>query len=400
MTDSEVTSCLKVAVLSDLHAYDKCGEDEDSSPSYLCTSDAPDKQPTSSLKQLIRLENLTADLLLCPGDLGDKARPAGIAHGWREVHDIATALSASTVVGTVGNHDVDSRFSYSDHDPKGYLQSLIPPFPFPDEDLNDRFWSRNFVLIEQSQYRLLVLNSSAFHGGNPDEIAYGRVSERTLGRLITVLKASRARPVNLLLCHHHPHKHMELNLGEFDEMRGGALLLEQLGSGQFGDWLVIHGHKHHPKLAYAAGGASSPIIFSAGSLCAKLYAQLGTRVRNQFYILEFPIDQLPSRGFIGSFKAWDWFSGIGWQIARRVGSGLPGYGGFGYRGNLKILAHRLAKLIETGPIGWNRVTEEFWELEHLLPDDLEALFATLSREFQIEVLRDPNDLPRQLGYAR
>ena len=44
------------------------------------------------LLKLIRDEKLKADVLLCPGDIGDKADPAGIEYGWKALHRVAEAL--------------------------------------------------------------------------------------------------------------------------------------------------------------------------------------------------------------------------------------------------------------------------------------------------------------------
>jgi 3',5'-cyclic AMP phosphodiesterase CpdA len=393
---------LTIGILSDLHVFDRCGPDEKSEPSHLCTlapQDAPTQHPICGLQDLIAQHTLKADLLLCPGDLGDKARPDCIAYGWNAIHQIAASLGTSDVVGTVGNHDVDSRYKFSDHDPKGFLQSLKPPFPLPTANDNDMFWSRNFAVVERDAYRLVCLNSSAFHGGKEGEHLRGRVSDRTLDALCAFLNTAAAKPVNILLCHHHPHKHSEANLGEYDEMLGGQLLLQRLGSGRYGEWLIVHGHKHHPKLSYAAGTSSAPIIFSAGSLCAKLYAELGSLCRNQFYIVRLPYTQFDQYGLVGTLEAWDWITGLGWQRARPVGSGLPGYGGFGFRGNLQPLARRITPIVKASPTDWYDLVRTVPELEFLLPEDRVALFDRLRTEESVEVLFDPEGRPRQLGVA-
>jgi hypothetical protein len=67
----------------------------------------------------------------------------------------------------------------------------------------------------------------------------------------------------------------------------GQFLLDLLAYDSNGDWVVLHGHKHCPKISYAAGGVTSPIVFSCGSIGAKLYPELNGNVRNQWYLLEF-----------------------------------------------------------------------------------------------------------------
>ncbi len=393
---------LTIAVISDLHAFDSVGADEKTEPSHLCTNASPgvhSQHPTRALEAMIVSESLAANLLLCPGDLGDKARPAAISYAWSEVNRIATRMHASEVVATVGNHDIDSRFNYSDHDPKGFLQTLTPPFPLRVEPANDRFWSRNYAVLERTDYRLLVLNSSAFHGGKPDEINHGRISERTLDAIKRDLSDSETNQLTILLCHHHPHKHSEFKLGEYDEMLGGQLLLTALGSGEYGEWFILHGHKHHPKICYAARGSNAPVIFSAGSLCAKLYPELGIVARNQFYMIRFPVTEFGTMGLVGTFEAWDWITGKGWQRAGRTGSGLPGRGGFGFRSNIDLLANEVSKAVNGETMEWETLLASMSKLRYLIPADLEILITRLKTQHGIRVLTSPEGDLEQIGMA-
>src|SRR5438309_6514993 len=104
---------LKVAVVSDLHAHDSKDIDTSTWPSHLRISlpeSEPSKHPISALTQLIQTENLTADLLLCAGDMGDKAQQAGIQYAWKTIHQLGGKLGARLVAATSGNHDLDSRY--------------------------------------------------------------------------------------------------------------------------------------------------------------------------------------------------------------------------------------------------------------------------------------------------
>ena len=393
---------LVIAVLSDLHAYDRIGDDETMEPSHLCTNStelAPGKHPIKGLLALIDEKHLRADLLLCPGDLGDKARPSGIEYGWTALHEIGEKLGAKLVAATVGNHDIDSRFTYCDHDPKGYLQSLQPPFPLPNEGKNDQYWARGFTIEEQEHYRLVVVNSCAFHGGNESELSHGRFSDRTRDKLRALLDGMKnPKPINLLLCHHHPHKQAEINLGDYDEMAGGQLLLELLGSGRYGDWLVIHGHKHHPKITYAAGTTiSTPVVFSAASLCAKLQSEISNRTRNQFHILKLPYSEFPRMGFVGTFESWDWLTGMGWQRAGQTGMGLPGFGGFGFRGIRQPLIQKIVSAVGSGFLTWDALRATVPELDFLLPDDRSIIFDFIKVNHQIQVQFGDDGRPLQVG---
>lgn len=217
---------LTLFILSDLHAFDG-SQKHDSLPSFFDISKPESSgadNPIRDLKSLIRTgEGIHADYLVCCGDLGDKALPHATERAWKELQEIRTLLNAKQVVATVGNHDVDSRHQHNDHDAKGVLLDLLPGFPFADGDQNCHFWTHHFAAFRDhaTDVRFVVLNSSAYHGEKADEYAHGRVSERTRRRLKAMLEREPKPPLNILICHHHPHKHSELDLGDYDDMCGG-----------------------------------------------------------------------------------------------------------------------------------------------------------------------------------
>jgi hypothetical protein len=396
---------MQIAVLSDIHAYSEIvGPAE---PSHLRVSMKelqPSTHPITALLQRIRQDHLTADLLLSAGDMGDKAQEEGIKYAWSAIHRIAAALGASLVGATPGNHDLDSRHlqGEQDPDPKGLLQDLVPSFPTGDRALDDRFWSQNFVLIESEGFRLLVLNSCAYHGGDVAEIDYGRVTSRTLSRIDASLQTSQIRPINIMLMHHHPMQHEEIGLGAGDVMKQGQLLLAMLGRGQYGEWLVVHGHKHHPKLSYGGGTSAGPVVFSVGSLCATLYRELQTHARNQFYIVTIDPVNVPLYGLVGRIRAYDWTSGIGWQPAGSR-SGLPAECGFGYRTNPHTLARTIADRLQIDlaldrSANWSRLLSLFPQVDFLIPSDLDLLLRQLSNH-HVDVMLNAGGVPYQVGLS-
>jgi hypothetical protein len=390
------TKLIQIAIASDLHVHD---EDGDNSPSHLrvgAEEGNPGRHPIVGLQKLVDTHHLKADLLLCPGDLGDKASRKGIQYAWKMLHQLKVSLSATDLLATVGNHDIDSYGKNTEFDPRGYLQSLTPLFPIDSEHDYDRFWSRHFTVFETNEMRVVVLNSSAFHGydlrGQKDEHQHGRISEFTREQIKHALKNSNTKPINVLMCHHHPHQHSELDLKEHDVMHGGQSLLDLLGSGDFGEWLVVHGHKHHPKISYAAGTASSPIVFAAGSLCANLFKTVQASARNQFYLLSFDLEEIERTGLVGTFRAWDWIVDTGWVQASN-GSGLPASGAFGSRSKPVQLAKKIAALV-TGPImKWSELLAVCPDVVHVIPSDLKTILRSLHTDFGIGSSKDENDSP-------
>jgi hypothetical protein len=202
--------------------------------------------------------------------------------------------------------------------------------------------------------------------------------------------------VNILVCHHHPHKHPDILGPDYSDMEGGSDLLSLLGTGEYGNWIVIHGHKHQPRICYAAGTASSPIVFSAGSLSAVLYPELQTTARNQFYLLEFPCSHFGEFGFVGMFRAWDWSHGAGW-IKARTGSGLPGLGGFGYRSDITKLAASVANAVRTPFSTWDELKVTLPELAYVLPGDLELLKKKLGGDHALRFESNEDGIPIHIG---
>ena len=164
-SDHKNDSILKLVVISDMHAWDE--ENKKEVGSWLKMGqpeNIPDQHPIIGLLDLIKEEEIKADYLLCCGDLADKANPKALIYAWEQVIKLKKAIYAKQVFATSGNHDVDSRYKYNDHDAKGTLQSLVPLFPIEREPLNDKYWAKNYVIIDKHNCRFVILNSSAYHG--------------------------------------------------------------------------------------------------------------------------------------------------------------------------------------------------------------------------------------------
>jgi hypothetical protein len=80
-------------------------------------------------------------------------------------------------------------------------------------------------------------------------------------------------------------------------MRAGDDLIQLLEESSPNQWLVIHGHKHYPKLQYARGtSGDAPVILSAGSTAAVAYPIYGPDGRNQVHLIEIDVDEAARLG--------------------------------------------------------------------------------------------------------
>lgn len=398
---NHVKKLLTIAVASDLHAYRQTDDGKLTyRPSKLCLSETeenPLSHPFAGLSALISKDNLTADIFLCPGDMTDRAAPEGVKYSWAQIHKAGEQLGAKLTTATVGNHDLDSRGATFAEEPKELLQQLDPMYPLPDENLNNEYWANNFTLFQGINYSLLLLNTCAKHNSK-DEWDRGYITKHTLKKLADKISAAPQKEINILLCHHHPHQHSELSLGDMDVMRNGQLLIDALALN--GNWLVIHGHKHHPKISYAAGGASSPIVFAAGSFSGNFEPEAETRTRNQFHLVD--IVQLSDKPYAlhGMIRSWNWAVGCGWLKATGGVTGMPPTAGFGARLHPAELAKIVAsKMVKSKLKKWGELCQSIPELNYQLPQDYEHFKKILKKDFLLSVEEDQG-APSQVGVAK
>lgn len=377
----------KVAVVSDIHAYTNTPTGS-SAPSHLKANDVSKpvtQHPMLLLHALIQEQGINADYLICPGDLCDKADTQAAQYAWTELEKLASILQVKRFFSVTGNHDLDSRYlTPSTVDPKDALRALRPPYPVPgsgNDSANNSYWLDHFAFLTDINVRTLLLDTCGTHGQQKDEMEHGRIGVPALQRIHKHLQSdSGAWAINLAICHHHPQQHSELELGEYDFMRDGQQFLQLIGSGEFGSWIVIHGHKHHPKITYAAGGNTSPVVFSAGSFSVLLDPQHGSQ-QNTFHLLEIESDVVGST-LRGQVRTFEFDFGRGWRPAHDD-SAIPYHAGFGFRGNLQELAASLAAAIPDNHKTISELANQFPDLQYLLPSDRAYLFDTLRKRYGI-----------------
>lgn len=390
---------LRMAVLTDIHAF---SGSEGAAPSWINLAEDQSNatiNPFAGLHTKIAQDaSMRADIVICCGDMGDRASPEGQQYVWQEINKLKDALGASQVLGTAGNHDMDSRFSNSKFDARGQLQALNPPFPVAQNDRWLEYWARNFTVVTTGGARFVLLNSSAYHGyqkdKSPPEYLQGRVSDRTLDSLLSQLKSEGKAAANVLVCHHHPLRNDQIKVEDYSEMQNGDRLINTLIDAKAGPWLIIHGHKHLPRILYAPGGNVAPTIFSAGSFSAKLYPEYGGKARNEFYIvdLEIPGAIGSVSSLRGSVSTWQWTYGNGWDKPKS-GHGLGVAAAFGARIDIAEEATKLAAALKATHAGssvtWDMVCAGNKELKHLIPEDFETFLDHLKSDHGLKPLYEP-----------
>lgn len=404
---------LRLAVISDLHIHHDVKTYADNS-NYVQNMPSNDYRinPVVALNELIDRRQLTADYLVCCGDITDKAHPGALAHGWDVLGEIADRLKAKTVLGSAGNHDVDSRFSYSKYDAKGNAMRLQPDFPVADRALANQYWSRHYCIIRGANYQIVLLNSAAYHGEGAafpitrrdsdthertastakPEYFHGRVSDETIASLEQDL-AGHNYPVNILVCHHHPTRIDAVPDDDYSAMENGEALVALLSEPGRGKWVIIHGHRHVAVVQRPGGSApnAGPLAFCAGSFGKVLPA--GWPSQNQFYTLDILTDpNSVGQSLACEFNAWTWIrNGSGWQPSR-FDEKLPGRGGFGYVGEVNALAAQVdGLLVPTSPaMTYEQVVASVPSLRYLAPGDWQHLKASLTG-LNVRISEDSDD---------
>ncbi len=397
---------VKIAVLSDLHV----GNNDHNSYLTVGTHDTPQENPFEALKEFTKSESIDADILICCGDMADQADTAGQMYAWNHIHDLSNTLKVEKIFGTVGNHDMLSRGD--SYDPKGSLQKLMPYFPNEDENYCDRYWARNFAFSEFGEnVRLLNINSCTFHGyGNKDlkEYEHGRISQFTIDKIESHLKGyvskGKEYNVNIAFFHHHPIKWNHRSIDDYSEMDGGDQLLQLLSKSEYGNWIIIHGHRHWPNIQIApSSGSNPPIIFSAGSFSSKRLVIEGGSAQNQFYIIEICTNPMDTHdlSIAGKIYAWNWAYGVGWREAPYP-DGIPYGCGFT---NSNTTAQILAKHIdEYGKqelfFSWDDLLQKMPILNFTLPKAIKEISTILETKYNYKISYDALHWPSQFSKQR
>lgn len=371
---------MRVLVVSDIHAFTKEREGG-SAPSYVKVGDG--KSSSVQFETLVNSGGFPDfDIVLTPGDLGDRADPACVKFAWDFLNNVATSKKKAFVLGTTGNHDVDSRNMHSDFDVKGSLLGLTPIYPcsggrecLVHKDDFERqlwFWAKNVYLHSTEKCRFVVMNSSAYHGMGREnqEFRHGRVSQHTIDAIKDALKLddeARAKKnvpspkINILVCHHHLEKDGDIDDEDYSEMKGAHALADFLSDSTFGRWMVIHGHRHRARL-YHKGGGTGPIVLSAASFGATRDRDYSNTSPNQAHLIEFDFDAMEKHGYYpaGRISSWTWAKSTGWHHKNAPNGGLPPITGFGYRDSIDRLAREISDLLAEANTGveWNSLRQK------------------------------------------
>lgn len=364
---------LDIAVMSDLHCKYGANLTLVQTQTYL-TTDLEllpiSKHPVEALKKCITDFNLSADLLLCPGDITDKVDKQGLLSGWNFIKEVQQSIGNPKLFATVGNHDIDSRGSHSTGHPFTLLKQLeVKGYPTSDSFANTSYWSNHFCVICDSDYCLLLFNSCYSHT-DANSAKSCLIDHITIEKINEELSKVSELDMKFKICmlHHHPqhHSNFDLQFSDADFVENGDRLVALLNKFDFN--IVIHGHKHEPKLRYD----DTIPVFASGSF-SSLMNIIDIKADNTFHMIRL------ERSGLGTIRSWVYGPTKGWT--QSDGTYFPCTTGFGAKKSPREIADDCEALISvnsSGMINYQSLIQSVPDLPYLVPSEQDKLIELLS----------------------
>jgi len=376
------TEDLIIAIVSDLH----CRHGKESQISTHLYTELPrnpkEHHPVESLKLLIKKDNITSDILLCPGDISDKADDQGLSTGWGFISEISKELNSYFYTSSVGNHDVKSRDT-SNKNPFSYITSFNDDFPINDGALKDSFWSteKSYFVYEDEKFILLNFNSSYNHIDKENALL-SKITDEIISKMKhELLEKKIGNKYLIALFHHHPkpYANIEQLYKDGDIIDRGDKLLEMLNELNFD--LVIHGHKHIPKLDFFI---SRLPVFCSGSFSSLMNIK-DVSGKNTFHLIKLSKKSGFTQGLINT---WEYTKGHGWMKAVND-IFFPWTTGFSKKLDLDDLESKIANWLskKEKPLGYfSELVEDIEGINYLIPNEQDELTKKLLINHSIEFI--------------
>jgi len=367
---------MKICIISDLHC--RYQRDVNSPSDTLLFSNMPripiSQNPVVSMLKIIDDDTIKTDVLLCLGDLGDRADEQGIISAWQSVDEIQRKLEVQHKLGIPGNHDINSR-SQDGRDAFAFIKAFHEGFPTNDESLNASFWSDGFCIQILDSTLYLLLNTVYDHS-DAIKAAESNISVATIEKIKGKLQKLVTSEIKFKICmlHHHPIKHSNIqNYKDSDSLERGDVLLALLNEFHFN--IVLHGHKHQPRINEENGLP----VFAVGSFSSFANLQ-GTGLHNMFHVVELFED---SRG--GIIHSWEYNVRNGWS--KNLNKHFPPQIGFGASMDLDETAKKIQDIVATDskPKFYSEILEEIPDLKFLIPDKLTQLGSIMKNKYRLAV---------------
>lgn len=383
---------LKIAVMSDLHCKHGGGNSVSDTQTFLTTDldlKPINRHPIEAIKKTINDEKIEADILVCPGDISDRIDKAGLFTGWKFVQEVGQELGAKKIIATVGNHDVDSRKKYENPHSFDLVKQLSDKgYPTFDTSLNTYYWANDFCVVQDSNIVIVNFNSCCSH--TDEKGALNCVIKRdTVDQIEAELSSINdlKGKFKIFLLHHHPihHSNFDLRFRDSDFVQNGDYLLEVLEKFYFD--IVIHGHKHEPKLRVVG---KLP-VFSSGSFSSMMNI-IDIGAQNTFHLIT--MDNVNKTGTVDT---WGYGPVSGWS--RKGSTFFPSVTGYGAKRSVEDIADLCDELYNGSHnqfIKFDELSKQIPDIKHLLPIDQIKLNDILLSKYKLKIFPSLYDMEKIL----
>lgn len=335
---------MKIAIVSDLHIGDGAR-----SPDFMVNSsaDIPNGKFLEKFCKFIADNELSADYLIVPGDITNRAEVAEFKLGSKIIEAIADELkvSSTNIIFTPGNHDSSweqiDRARDDGVNPENRCQyALLPMLQDKTLIFNKQLRSADGCFDEPPFFAtwsfddaIFICINSSVSISRDDSHKSGSVSSEQIAAINSWLERNKdviADKLKVAVVHHHPINYHDTTFTAPDvtALQNSIGLLDLLSSFSFD--LFIHGHKHIPRFYPFANAIGCPInLICAGSFSARLPEDWYGTVGNMFHLLEIHSRDDRSRLAKGLLKTWSFHMGHGWIQSVEKFNAVPHMNYFG-----------------------------------------------------------------------
>lgn len=388
---------LKLAIISDLHIGNARANDlnPDNSGNYA------DDHFLKTFVEFVQEENLTADYLFIPGDMSNKGNPKELKLASNVIEQCAEALSVTfeNIFFVPGNHDVDWSISKLDADANDayhelryeHLKNEKLLFHKLLQNCQSEFYNSPYFTYKQTDEIFVLAYNSTWNDGPRKQPHFGIISKDHIKEISTLLTGLDIpeETIKLFMVHHHPINYSSPNDHvDFSAMQNAEALLDLLHRHNFD--VMLHGHKHYPRLKPTnLGGYKKPIlILGSGSFCAKLFEGWNGFINNQFHILDIE-GRNHNSSIIGRVKSWTYLSRE-WRKSKKAHHGIEHLKPFGGVNDDAELEEQLVKIIsksfkENGFLKWSSLKDRGAEaFQYITTERRNQLLETVRKTVEFE----------------
>lgn len=403
-----MTTPIKIAIISDIHIGTHA-RSADLNPHT--TEPHVENKFIDEFLTFIDQQKISADYLVISGDISTKCMRQEFLHAEGVIHKIADGLRVKRdrVFFVPGNHDVDwdiLNLRRQKNSPEDKTDLRIKQRYDPIKDVNF-FRSSNSAselngLFDDPYIACWDLDDVCFIGYNsawhdePEQMNHpGLADPQHLEALNDLLeRKSLDGKVKIFITHHHliPQDAPDFNL-DFSVMQNVEGLLDILDKYRFD--VVIHGHKHHPRIKhYDHGSNHQMIVIAAGSFSAALGTHLDYTA-NMFHLLTVEGRHAVDGTIQGKLNNWAYAGGRGWYTKEDIG--VNPREPFGYYNSLPVLYKEVVDRIKdafntSDNIKWSKLLEDNSDLQFVGSRSMKALCKKIEEEDICEVHSTKTDV--------